>query len=65
MPSLGPLVNLSERAVHRLYPGLGTRPRNGDCVVINIEAELVEPTEPEQELLGIVEILPGQPEAFR
>ena len=41
------LVNLSERAVHSLHPGLSTRPRNGDRVIIDIEAEFVEPAEPE------------------
>lgn len=51
MPSLATLVNLDERALHRLHTGLGTYPRHGDRVVIDIEAELVEPPEPEAEQL--------------
>ena len=51
MPSLATLVNLDERALHSLHTGLGTCPRNGDCVIIDIEAELVEPPEPEAERL--------------
>jgi len=45
------LVNLGKRAVHRLHTGLGTRPRNGNRIVIDIEAELVESPEPEAERL--------------
>jgi len=45
------LVNRGKRAVHRLHTGLGTHPRHGDRVVIDIEAELVEPPEPEAERL--------------
>src|SRR5438034_7924531 len=49
--SLGPLVNLGERAVHGLHARLSTRPRNGNRVVIDIEAEFVEPAEPEAQRL--------------